>query len=202
MDNVSRSERTRAAVIQAALAIISRNGPGALTLDAIARECGISKGGLMHQFRTKREVLKALLEHQCEHFEDFSRRYLEEHASESAQPHLAAEVATMREALSESHSLAYAILGVVAQDPGLLGTTREDDEAKVQAIRAEASDPELALLRWVAARGLLFSGLLGLCPLTRAERESLFDRLLDDSRWSATPNETSRPRKRTAARAG
>ena len=46
MDNPSRSEKTRNAVIQAALAIIARDGPGRLTLDAIARESGISKGGL------------------------------------------------------------------------------------------------------------------------------------------------------------
>ena len=37
MDNASRSERTRKAVLQAALTIIARDGPARLTLDAIAR---------------------------------------------------------------------------------------------------------------------------------------------------------------------
>ena len=57
MENAARSERSRKAAIQAALTIIARDGPGRLTLDAIARESGISKGGVMHQFRTKEAVL-------------------------------------------------------------------------------------------------------------------------------------------------
>ena len=62
MDNPTRSERTRTAAIQAALAILERDGPGKLTFDAISRESGISKGGLMHQFRTKGDVLNALMD--------------------------------------------------------------------------------------------------------------------------------------------
>ena len=38
MDNPSRSERSRNAVLTAAITIIARDGPGRLTLDAIARE--------------------------------------------------------------------------------------------------------------------------------------------------------------------
>src|SRR5438445_7766724 len=115
MDNTSRSERTRNAAIQAALAIIARDGPGRLTLDAIAQESGISKGGLTHQFRTKEAVLKALLEHQIEYFQDFSRKYLGEHGSSQAEPHLAAQIATLREAIAQPHSVAFALLGAATQ---------------------------------------------------------------------------------------
>jgi AcrR family transcriptional regulator len=66
MDNTSRSERTRNLVIEAARVIIARDGPQRLTLDAIAREAGISKGGLMHQFGNKTAVIRALLENQIE----------------------------------------------------------------------------------------------------------------------------------------
>lgn len=184
MDNASRSERTRKAVIQAALALIARDGPGRLTLDAIARESGISKGGLMHQFRTKEAVLKALLEHQAEYFADFSRAYMAEHAAKQAQPHLAAQIATLREALAEPHSVAFAIFGAVAQEPSLLSITRESDAKMIEAVKAEAADPDMAMLRWAAARGLAVTSLLGFCPLTGEERERLFDRLADDRQWS------------------
>ncbi|MBG0812150.1 TetR family transcriptional regulator [Methylosinus sp. H3A] len=185
MDNASRSQRTRKAVIQAALAIIARDGPGRLTLDAIARESGVSKGGLMHQFRTKEAVLKALLEHQIEYFADFSRAYMAEHGAGQAEPHLAAQIATLRETLVEPHSVAFAIFGAVAQEPSLLSITRESDGVALEAIKAEAKDQDLALLRWAAARGLAVSALLGLCPLGEDERERLFDRLLDEGRWAA-----------------
>jgi len=186
MDNTSRSERTRSAVIQAALAIIARDGPGRLTLDAIARESGISKGGLMHQFRTKQAVLRALLDHQIAYFEDFSRRYMVAH-DDAPQPNLAAEIATSRETIAKPHSVAMALFSAVAEEPGLMSVTRASDAQKIAAIKAEADDPDLAVLRWSAARGLALTSLLGLCPLAKAERERLFERLLDDRQWSTLP---------------
>jgi AcrR family transcriptional regulator len=201
MDNTSRSERTRNAVIEAALVIIARDGPGRLTLDAIAQESGISKGGLTHQFRTKEAVLKALLEHQIEYFQDFSRRYLAAHGASQVEPHLAAQIATLREAIAQPHSVAFALLGAATQEPGLLSIPREGDIKTVEAIRAEADDPDLATLRWAAARGLAVTALLGICPLPEKERQRLFDRLLDDRQWSALSNSTThRPHKAAAAR--
>ena len=43
MDNATRSERSRNAALEAAIAIIARDGPGRLTLDAIARESGSAR---------------------------------------------------------------------------------------------------------------------------------------------------------------
>ena len=187
MDNATRSERSRSAAIQAALAIIARDGPGRLTLDAIARESGISKGGVMHHFRTKAAVLKALLEHQIEHFEAFSRDYLAK--ADPAKPgiNLAAQIMTLRESAAQPHSAFFAILAAVAEDPGLLAATREIDAGKIEAIKAESADPDLATLRWMAARGLALSTMLGLSSLSEAEHDRLFDRLLDDRQWAVAP---------------
>lgn len=185
MDNPSRSERSRNAALQAALAIIARDGPGRLTLDAIARESGLSKGGLMHQFPTKQAVLKALLDHQIAYFEQFASQYMAEHADERSQPELAAQIATSRETINNPSSIAFAVLGALGQDPGLLSATRSLDKDKVEAIKAEAADPDLALLRWSAARGLALTSMFGMCPLSAKERDRLFERLLDDDQWTA-----------------
>lgn len=199
MDNASRSERSRKAALQAALTIISRDGPGRLTLDAIARESGMSKGGLTHQFPTKEAVLKALLEHQSKHFEDFSRRYLAKAETTTPQPYLAAQIATLREVMGQPDSVAFAILGAMNQDPSLLSLTRDNDAKTAEAIKAEADDPELAMLRWNAARGLALAAMFGLSRLPDEERGQLFDRLLDDRQWSALskvpPARPSRTRK-------
>lgn len=194
MDNVSRSERSRNAIIQAALAIIARDGPSRLTLDAIARESGMSKGGLMHQFPTKHAVLKALLDLQREHFEEFSRRYAAKVGTKKSKIALATEIATMREATTTPQSIAFAILGAMGQDPSLMAVNRERSATKVEAIKAEADDPDLALLRWTAARGLVLATLFGMCPLSEKDRERLFERLLDDEQWSAPAKPVKRSR--------
>ena len=185
MDNATRSERSRNVALDAALTIIARDGPGRLTLDAIARESGLSKGGVMHQFRTKEGVLKALLERQMAHFEEFSAAYRANVRVKSENPELATEIATVREAANTPNSAALALLAAMVESPDLMALPRDSDLKTIAAIKAEAADPELAMLRWAAARGLLLSALFGMSPIGKAERDHLFVRLLDDSRWSA-----------------
>lgn len=185
MENTARSERSRNAAIQAALTIIARDGPGRLTLDAIARESGISKGGVMHQFRTKGAVLKALLDHQIEYFAKFSEDYLAELGSAQPEALLSAEIATLREVATNQRSVAFAIVGALAEQPDLLSVTREGEIEKIERIKAEATDPDLAMLRWAAARGLGLSALFGLYALSEEDRARLFERLLDNRQWEA-----------------
>ncbi|WP_029002880.1 TetR/AcrR family transcriptional regulator [Azorhizobium doebereinerae] len=193
MDNNTRSERSRKAILDAALTIIARDGPGRLTLDAIARESGISKGGLMHQFRTKEAVLKALLEHQIAHFDVFSKAYQSGPGAKHPEQVLASQIVTIRETTSDPHSVFFAILGALAQDPGLLSISRERSAERVEGIKAEAADPDLALLRWSAALGLALTTMLGMSPLSPADRDRLFARLLDAEAWTAQ-GKPSKPR--------
>ncbi|WP_321858102.1 TetR family transcriptional regulator [Burkholderia cenocepacia] len=190
MDNPTRSERTRTAAIQAALAILERDGPGKLTFDAISRESGISKGGLMHQFRTKGDVLNALMEHQQDTYQRFQRDYLAARDPAEAQPTLAAQIATMREVIEQQPSAALAIMAALVEDPAPLQTVRETDAENVKRMTAESRDPELALLRWKAAWGLALSAMFGLCPLSADERARLFDRLLDETQWPSGGSDT------------
>ncbi|MCX5512182.1 TetR family transcriptional regulator [Kaistia algarum] len=186
MDNPTRSERSRNAAIQAALTIIARDGPNRLTLDAIARESGMSKGGLMHQFQSKDAVLKALMERQFEHFEAFSQEYLAGLEPGTQDSYLISQIAVLREATDGLDAVAFAILGAVASDPGLLAGFREIDSKRADLIRAETADPDVAMLRLVAAQGLLLTTLLGLSPLSVEDRERLFGRLLDSSQWPSS----------------
>src|SRR5919201_2473277 len=55
-------EATRQRLLEAAGAVIRRDGPQALTLDAVAAQAGVSKGGLLYHFASKRELLDALVD--------------------------------------------------------------------------------------------------------------------------------------------
>lgn len=194
MDNATRSERSRNAVLEAALTIIARDGPARLTLDAISRESGISKGGLMHQFRSKEAVIQALLDRQRDHFDKFSRDYLAAVGDTHAQPRLAAQVATLHEAIRTPRSVVFAILGGAAQDPEFLLSRSEGELKGLELLKAESSDPDLAVLRLMAAWGLTLTAMLSLSPIGTEERDRLFDRLLDDRQWTAPSPPAGKPR--------
>jgi AcrR family transcriptional regulator len=53
--------RTRREVIEAAARALIAHGPG-VSLDAVAKEAGVSKGGLLHHFRSKQALLAGLID--------------------------------------------------------------------------------------------------------------------------------------------
>ena len=64
---VRNAVRTRRALLDAAARSVVVNGPG-VSLDVVAREAGVSKGGLMHHFRSKDELMAALADDLFEQF--------------------------------------------------------------------------------------------------------------------------------------
>ena len=59
----------RAQLLDAALAVIRRDGAQALTLDAVAAEAGVSKGGVLYHFATKRALIDGLVDRWLDDFE-------------------------------------------------------------------------------------------------------------------------------------
>lgn len=190
MENSARSQRTRAAAVEAALRIIARDGYSRLTLDAIARETGVSKGAITHQFKSKHEVLKALLMHERAYYDAFREEQMAKGAKAATSPTLAVEIAISRTLLTNPNSAAFAVMGALAEEPELMVPVRASAAETVARLRAEAADPDTAVLRWAAAHGLALMTLFGMNPLSEAEQDQLFNRLADDAAW--TPSATGK----------
>src|SRR3954464_1296024 len=58
----ARTSRTRDRLLDAAGAVVRRDGAQALTLDAVAAEAEVSKGGLLYHFKSKRDLVEGLIE--------------------------------------------------------------------------------------------------------------------------------------------
>jgi AcrR family transcriptional regulator len=188
MDNQTRSEISRRKAIDAALTILSRDGVGGLTFDSLARESGISKGGLLHQFGTRHGMLCALLDYQRQQFKQIARDYLEKEGETKAEPLLSAQIAIYREAVKQPRSVARAGLAALIESPTLLEDIKTSDAVVIKALQDGAADPELSLLRYFAASGIAFHTLLGVPPLSESVRNRLFVRLLDEACWQALPS--------------
>jgi len=57
----SDSVQTRQQILQAACSVAIHGGPQALTIDGVAREAGMSKGGVLYHFPSKESLMKGLL---------------------------------------------------------------------------------------------------------------------------------------------
>ena len=58
----------RDALLDAAEAVVARQGVANVTLDAVAAEAGMSKGGLLHHFRTKDRLIEGLVTRAAENW--------------------------------------------------------------------------------------------------------------------------------------
>ncbi|AUT74774.1 TetR/AcrR family transcriptional regulator [Paraburkholderia hospita] len=195
MDNQTRSETTRKKAIEAAFTILAREGVGGLTFDSLSRESGVSKGGLLHQFRTKHGVLTALLDYQRQQFEQIRLDYLAKDAGKKAEPNLAAHIAVYRESIKQPHSVARAVLAALVESPELLDDSKAADADRMKALQRESGDLELSLLRYFAASGIAFNSLLGLAPLPQTMINRLFDRLLDEDSWQTQKQQPKTPKR-------
>ncbi|GGP24843.1 TetR/AcrR family transcriptional regulator [Silvimonas amylolytica] len=184
MDNVTRSEQSRLKAIKAAHAILTRDGVGALTFDALAAESGLSKGGLLHQFATKEELLNALLEHRQQFITETVSGYNADAQTAVPEPLLHGHLAALQGLSGGEHkAVNLALLAALVQAPELLHQVSADHVESLAQIRDEAVDADLASLRWLAASGLLFMDLLGWVPLSEEDGKALFDRLNDTAAW-------------------
>ena len=143
---------TRAKLLDAAATVIRRDGAQALTLDAVAAEAGVSKGGLLYHFASKRALLDALVGRWLDEFQDdidhagpgFVQGYVR--ASDGAKAEEAG------------------LLAALVADPAVLATVRDRYATWQDRIATEGGDPVEATVARLAADGLWLADLLGMAP--------------------------------------
>lgn len=109
---------TRDQLLKAAAGVVEAHGSRALTLDAVAREAGVSKGGLLYHFPTKKALIAGMV---AEAVEAFDRAVAGEEADGG--DWLGAYVEATLADLSASDPLS-GVLTAVAEDPELLAPFR------------------------------------------------------------------------------
>ena len=70
------AERTRRALLDAAATALSTHGPS-VSLDVVALQAGVSKGGLLHHFRSKDELFAGLAGEWMARFDDAVQTHLD-----------------------------------------------------------------------------------------------------------------------------
>lgn len=160
-------------ILGAARAIALREGAGKITIDAVARESGLSKGGVLYNFPTKKALLAGLLDEMLtEH-----RERLASVSGDCTFPTLRGHLETVQRTKSVDDDLSMAILAVSASDPNLLDPLRSELSGDIERIRSEAQDATEAMILLLAIQGLCFQRLLRLADGDIYQQDAVVDRL-------------------------
>lgn len=159
-------------ILDAAGEVVMKHGAQALTLDMVAAEAGISKGGLTYTFPSKEALLSALLDRDVDRF----RRRLE--APPQAMAGLSyPELRMLLEVFAANGKAAERkvgpILAASMHAPGTLKSTRSYLKWMLKKFSPETESGRRARLVFFAAQGLFLLHGFKLLPLTEPMRRSL-----------------------------
>lgn len=147
---------TRARILAAAAKVSCEAGPAALSLDAVAAEAGVSKGGLLYHFPSKHELLRSMVQ---DHADRIRARMdaIAPGAREGADgPRaLRAYVQAYREMLTEEMRPPPAgVFAFLASEPSLIEPI-EALRAEIRALAAACPDPARAGIVVFACKGIV-----------------------------------------------
>lgn len=167
---------SRDAILDAAQSLAAARGAGHVTLDAVARACGLSKGGVLYHFPSKNHLIDGMLGRLIERNQTLMATHTPAEVNgRSLTLAMLDTVRAFREELSSP--VAMAVLAAGAEQPALLAPLRDYIASLNQQLTALPGDHDLQRVLWAAADGLLFQHLLELSPVPAAERGRLEDRL-------------------------
>ena|SRR5579871_4476732 len=169
-------ESVRERILAAAIAIAKESGPGRLSLDAIARRAGISKGGLLYHFPKKDALMRALVEHHLAGVEAAA----DEARNTPHRPNgvACAFVQAYRDKAACQPPRPSGVLAALAENPHLLEPVRAHLVRIVDRIRSSAVDLDVSLIAFLAVEGLKALDLFEADPLTTEERERVLGDLV------------------------
>lgn len=167
----SGSGNARDSLLDAAEALVRRDGVSTLTLERVAAEARVSKGGLLYHFPSKDRLIEAMIERHLRIHMDglgaalrtevpgagrFSRAVLRAAFAQSARPP------------ERERRMAAGLLAAVATRPALLAPVREAYRQWLKEACADGLPSGQAIAVLAALDGLWFWGLFGLVDLPAA----------------------------------
>jgi AcrR family transcriptional regulator len=166
----------RELVVEAAVNLIETAGVVTLTLEAVAAAAGVSKGGLLHYFRSKEALLTEVIRH-----------HVERHEAEWLRVAAAVGDAGQREAdliagylrrsftgVALTYLSARALFGIAAFNPGLLQPVRDYFRRRANFVRKQPHARAI-LSFMLMADGLSLFDALGAPPVEGTLREQVHD---------------------------
>lgn len=172
-------EITRRAILNAANRLVINQGVDSLTLEATAREAGISKGGLLYHFPSKQALIEGMIRYYLQRFAadlDASAAAIEpDHAGRLTRAYLETTFADNE----RTPRLNAGLLAAIATDPSLLTPVQGSFAEWVAKLEQDQLDPVLTTIIRLVADGLWLVELFGLAPPDAEMKSRVQQRLID-----------------------
>lgn len=188
MEKTRTSNQTREQIFKACSLILQRDGLTELTLQSVATEAGISKGGLLYHFQSKEALIEGLFEY---HNDIFETRLRELVALEDDKPGAflrAYAKASVEQMMDPDNASLYASLFAAEEKYATAHKLmRQKYVAWQKAIDQTGLEPDWAMLLRFAVDGLWFAEMHQYAAPRPQQREKILNMILDLTNYSDAP---------------
>jgi AcrR family transcriptional regulator len=162
---------SRERILEAASELAHDVGAGNISLDAVAERAGISKGGLLYNFPTKLQLLRALVARHVERMEAQTLDALQRQGGDGDALIRAVLEASCIVEPDTKRPKPTGILAAIAEDPDLIVPVREYHRRLIRRLRETSPQPERAFVAFLALEGLQAQNLFEIDALTQEDQE-------------------------------
>ena len=166
-------------LLAAAELIVRRDGPARLTLEAVAAEAGVSKGGLLYHFPTKDALVSAMVERMLSSFDEALDLAMAQDPVEPGRWTRAWVCASAGSPGPSERDTAAGLLAAMATNPALAEPMRERYAQWRQRAERDGIPAEDAMIVALAADGLWMADLLGFSAPAGDDRRRIVARMLE-----------------------
>ncbi|CAM3816312.1 TetR/AcrR family transcriptional regulator [Xenorhabdus thuongxuanensis] len=166
----------REVLLDAAEHIVTTHGAAALTIDALAKTVGITKGGVQYSFSTKDGLIDAM-------FERWEASYDKQfHGIAGNDPHplttVRAHIEATRRSDEASTAKAAGLMAALLQTPEHLESTRIWYRQRIEGLDTTTAEGRQARLAFLATEGAFVLRFFGLMDMTEGEWEDIFNDII------------------------
>ncbi|MGE0974058.1 TetR family transcriptional regulator [Staphylococcus cohnii] len=166
----------RIQLLEAAAAIVNEQDSEYLTLDAVAKKAGVSKGGLLYHFKNKFALIQGLVDHADELYRNNVNEHVKNESQEVGKL-LRAFIEATREHRSENASITSGMLAAQGINSNLLLPLQDTYKDWQEKIEKDGIDKVDATIIRLAVDGLWLSEIFGLDALDETMRAKVLERL-------------------------
>ncbi len=165
------------AMLDAAEVVLTEQGAWRLTLDSVAEQAQVSKGGLLYHFPTKDALLQTLVARlMARAAEKRAERWTETEVDPEAV--LKADVESCLLDNDRDPQLCAALISALANCPDLKEPIRSFHETRFAELRSLDVDEDEAAILLLAADGLMLMETLNVSPFSEERRAALVEAML------------------------
>jgi AcrR family transcriptional regulator len=168
---------SREKILHAAEEVVMEVGAGHLTLEAVSKKAGVSKGGLIYNFPTKELLLEGMIVRLVTLWKE---SYLKAASNfpDTATGKLKAQIQATVMLDERCRRVCNALLAASANEPRLMVPVKKHYRQIFTELQEAGIDFDMAAVLLMAASGLYTTEILGYSPFSGGERNGVIEQLL------------------------